>query len=117
LGDQPQPGPLNFKEIAAVIRPDGQRRATDAVDQTRRIRRHNYVTDATLARGNLNTRFARQNLLHSCFRHAVTVSGGASISAVAGRLCATRFAARSNESNVPASVHQPSRIENVSVPS
>src|SRR5262249_16644316 len=32
-------------------------------------------------------------------------------------VCATRFAARSSESNVPASVHQPSRYENVIEPS
>ena len=91
----------HLKEVAAIVRPHWIRLRADASDKVLRIGRNDELADALLAHRRLNPHYL---LLAGQRAHAFL-------------LPATKFPARSNESNVPASVHQPSRCAYVMVPS
>src|SRR5580692_5184311 len=79
--------PLDFEKVAAIVRPQSNRRALDAGNQLGRIERRNHVPNALFALWN-----GYFDLLdgHACLA-AARVSGSVSV----GRLPETRFAARS----------------------
>ena len=105
----------HFKEIAAIVRPDRSGGYTYAFDQVRLVKAGDDGTDSLLA--------LREGQFHSAGRrkhgspdHLLTPEATSVIVSLITEP-ATRFPARSRESNVPASVHQPERNEKVMVPS
>src|ERR1035438_5747161 len=91
-----------FQEIAAIVRPQRIGLDTNTGDQIFGVRRENYLAQAFLA---LRRRNLQPRVIADCSAHGFTRT--ASVFFV--RVSATRLAARSSDSNVPASVHHPLR--------
>src|ERR1700733_7580367 len=99
----------DLEKITAIVGPNRIRMDPHAGDQILGVRRENHFADALLAAGccQPQSRLFRGWMLA---RRRTHTPRAPAISAFALRLVsATRFPARSNESKVPASVHQPSK--------
>src|SRR5689334_4192251 len=116
---------LHFQEIAAIVGIERQGCDAYTVNQVRGGMRANHRTDALAALGNGKFEIAerRQSAAwcHGRFSsHQMRAAPSVALVERAGALAcslarddATRLAARSSDSNVPASVHQPCSFEKV----
>src|ERR1700676_1306809 len=109
--------PQHLQEITAIVRPQLIRVDLDARYQVLGVRRQDYFAEALLA---IRCRHLQANLLahggtHNSPRTVERAGSGSTFALV--RVSATRLAARSSDSKVPASVHHPSRWSKVMEPS
>src|SRR5581483_535129 len=106
---------LDFEEVAAVIGIDGVGLDADACDEVGRFRREDEGAEAAgavLGVGEVEVAVGGDVTLggDGAFgRHQAFAAPSRASASLRATDCDTRLAARSSESKVPASVHQPSR--------
>src|SRR5579863_1135842 len=98
----PQAG--DFEKITAIIGPHRIRMDAHALDQMLGIRRKDHIADALLAGG---CRDAHGGAFGGRGTHCPRAPATSVVAL--RRVSETRFPARSSDSKVPASVHQPSK--------
>src|SRR5690242_20258385 len=98
LRDQALADARCFEKISAIVWPERVRLDAHAIDQVFRIRREDQLADAFFA----GRRAQLDNFgVHGGTHTRCAAAGSASSESLAGRVPATRFAARKSDSNVP----------------